>query len=99
MPNTITIPFWARILLLVVKFLPIPIWIKTIIELLIQIIEAIPGREERLKARKELVSLVQHAKATGDSQPLADFSKKMCGGIVGCGGGQVTDESLPRRFK
>lgn len=83
--RTLDVPWWAKALAFIVKFLPLPPWIKLLIPLIIQIIEAIPSREERKAAKREITEAVELAK-DGYTKPLEDVVskhwKRHCDGVA-----------------
>lgn len=80
------IPWWGRVLIFIVKLLPLPPWIKLILPIIIGIIEAIPDRSERQAARREMEEAARAAKG-GDNSKIEQVVKKhwrrRCEG-VGC---------------
>jgi hypothetical protein len=82
--DAIKIPWWAKILVFIVRFLPLPpglVWIKAVLPAIIAAIEALPAHE-RQSAREELVAAAEQARKTGDAQNLALVLRKRCTGIA-----------------
>lgn len=72
------VPFWAKALLFVVRMLPIPAWIKLLVEAVIYFIDRLPEPEKSM-AKAELKAAVK----TRDAKEIERVAKKICYG-VGC---------------
>ena len=71
--KVIDLPWWADLLLWIVNILPLPVWVKAVINLIKKIIETIPDPTERETAKKELNEAAKLSLKKKDDAPLKDF--------------------------
>jgi hypothetical protein len=87
------VPFWAKIVLFFLKFIPgIPGWLIAALPIIIGIIEKLPLGERRA-ARRELVDAAKEAAKTKSVDPLKPVFKRVCVGSV-CQTVKVDDNRL-----